>query len=422
MTMKNDVCINSVIPDSVLSICRKLKDHGHDVYIVGGAIRDVLLGRDIPDWDLTSSATPQEVMDLFKHTIPTGIQHGTVTILSQGVSKNESFEITTFRGDGCYKDGRHPDNVVFGVSLEEDLARRDFTVNAIAYDVESNQMIDPFNGIEDIQNKTLRAVGDPALRFQEDGLRIMRAVRFMSVLGFDLESTTYASLSSGFDSLALVSVERVQKEMFGLLEGEFVFQALRMAWETKIIDVILPELLNAHFEKMISILPVLPPQKEIRMAALFLGAQDVESLIKRFKLSRQQQTYIHGIQQGMKQLRTLTPSDIKQITLAIVQIGQSMIDDVLLLYELVECNQTMIDVVRARINEGLIWSISELAVSGHDLMTELPMKPGPCVGVMLNKLYVHVLDNPSSNDFKQLITLAKKINASSAFSKEVNSL
>ena len=124
----------------------------------------------------------------------------------------------------------------------------------------------------------------------------------------------------------------------------------------------------------------------------------------------------------MKQLRTLTPSDIKQITLAIVQIGQSMIDDVLLLYELVECNQTMIDVVRARINEGLIWSISELAVSGHDLMTELPMKPGPSVGVMLNKLYVHVLDNPSSNDFKQLITLAKKINASSAFSKEVNSL
>jgi tRNA nucleotidyltransferase (CCA-adding enzyme) len=166
-----------------LEVCRRLAAAGHTAHVVGGCVRDVLLGRPAKDWDVATSALPEEVQKIFRRTIPTGIAHGTITVL---VGK-EHVEVTTYRGEGAYSDARRPDHVVFGVTLEEDLARRDFTVNAIAYDPLGDVLVDPFGGRIDLDARLLRAVGDPEARFREDGLRVMRAVRFAATLELAIE-------------------------------------------------------------------------------------------------------------------------------------------------------------------------------------------------------------------------------------------
>ena len=223
------------LPEDVKAILHTLQEAGYEAYAVGGCIRDSLLGRRPDDWDITTSAKPQETKALFGKTIDTGIQHGTVTVMRHG----RGYEVTTYRVDGEYEDGRHPKEVTFTASLKEDLRRRDFTVNAMAYN-EKDGLVDLFGGRQDLEQKIIRCVGEANERFEEDALRIMRAVRFSAQLGFSIEERTKEAIRGHAERLRQVSAERIQVELTKLVispNPDF----LRIAWETGITAVVLPE-------------------------------------------------------------------------------------------------------------------------------------------------------------------------------------
>ena len=228
-----------MLPSSVLTVLRRLNRGGYAAYVVGGCVRDALLGRPNDDWDVTTSARPEQVMALFPgHAIPTGLQHGTVTVRQAG----EPIEITTFRADGVYSDHRHPDEVTFSTDLAEDLKRRDFTVNAMAMDADG-QITDLFGGREDLRSRVIRCVGDPDRRFEEDALRILRGLRFASVLGFTVEEGTAAAIRRKAPTLRAIAAERITAEMTKLLCGA---DACRVLLEfPDVMGVFLPEVLPA---------------------------------------------------------------------------------------------------------------------------------------------------------------------------------
>ena len=223
------------IPQKVEIIINTLEEAGFEAYAVGGCVRDALLGRTPNDWDITTSAKPEQVKVLFHRTVDTGIAHGTVTVLLE----KDGFEVTTYRVDGEYEDGRHPKEVTFTASLEEDLKRRDFTINAMAYNPKKG-LVDLFEGQKDLEDKVIRCVGDPLERFTEDALRIMRAVRFSAQLGFSLEENTRKALSVLAPNLKHVSVERIQVELVKLLVSPHP-DYLRTAYEAGITKEFLPE-------------------------------------------------------------------------------------------------------------------------------------------------------------------------------------
>ena len=223
------------IPAGAAKILHTLEDAGFEAFVVGGCVRDSLLGREPHDWDITTSAGPQEVKALFPRTIDTGLKHGTVTVLMG----REPYEVTTYRIDGDYLDGRHPSEVTFTSSLREDLQRRDFTINAMAYS-ESRGLQDCFDGVSDLENGRIRAVGDPMKRFGEDALRIMRAVRFAAQLGYEIEEETVQAMKALAPTLSKVSAERIAAELEKLLVSPHP-EKLRMAYECGITAVILPE-------------------------------------------------------------------------------------------------------------------------------------------------------------------------------------
>ena len=200
------------IPENAALVIDRLMQNGYEAYIVGGCVRDSLLGLAVSDFDITTAAPPEKVIELFEKTVPTGIKHGTVTVIIE----NEPIEVTTFRTEGIYKDSRHPENVEFVSDLKEDLSRRDFTVNAIAYDGDDG-IIDLYGGLEDIKTRTLRTVRNPDERFCEDALRIMRLFRFASQLGFSIEENTEKSALSKLASLENISAERVFAELKKML-------------------------------------------------------------------------------------------------------------------------------------------------------------------------------------------------------------
>src|SRR5262245_55449370 len=198
----------SVVPQDVFRIVDKLRQAGRYSWIVGGCVRDSLLGKSVADWDIATEALPNELMKIFPRAIPTGLQHGTVTLVMNG----HHYEITTLRGESTYSDGRRPDAVHFVSEIEADLARRDFTINAIAVDPENGALVDPFGGRKDIEAKIIRAVGDAHQRFSEDGLRVLRAARFVATLEFELAPETYTAIEPTLDTFRKVSAERVRDE------------------------------------------------------------------------------------------------------------------------------------------------------------------------------------------------------------------
>lgn len=224
-----------VLPEKVKVIINTLLEHGYEAYAVGGCVRDSALAKIPKDWDITTSATPNEVKTFFSHTVDTGIAHGTVTVLI----KKEAFEVTTYRIDGEYEDSRHPNEVVYTSNLLEDLKRRDFTVNAMAYN-EKEGLIDAFGGLEDIKNKMIRCVGNPMDRFEEDALRMLRAVRFSAQLGFQIEPKTEEAIQRLAQKLTLISAERIQAELIKLLESPHP-KELRIAYHTGITKIFFPE-------------------------------------------------------------------------------------------------------------------------------------------------------------------------------------
>ena len=229
--MREKICV----PADVAALCGTLRRAGHRACPVGGCVRDSLLGREPGDWDVTTSASPEEVMGLFSHSTLTGGAHGTVTV----VLESRTVEVTPFRGESGYSDGRHPDKVTFGVSLEEDLARRDFTINAMALD-EGGVLIDPFGGKADLEQKVIRCVGDPDRRFGEDALRILRALRFAAVHGMDVESGTADSIHQNRGLLGRLPAERVYAELTKLLCGPNV-EAVLLEYPD-VLSVAIPEI------------------------------------------------------------------------------------------------------------------------------------------------------------------------------------
>lgn len=223
------------IPSRVERILYILEEHGYEAYAVGGCVRDSVLGRRPNDWDITTSATPMQVKELFRHTVDTGLKHGTVTVLME----KEGFEVTTYRLDGEYEDARHPKEVTFTTSLAEDLKRRDFTINAMAYHPSAG-LVDLFHGLEDLHNGVIRCVGDPIERFTEDALRMLRAVRFAAQLGFVIQENTKEALKVLAPNLRHVSAERIQAELLKLLMSPHP-DYLRIAYEAGITKEFLPE-------------------------------------------------------------------------------------------------------------------------------------------------------------------------------------
>lgn len=231
--MKKSVQI--VLPEKVKYIIDTLMEKGYEAYAVGGCVRDSLLGRAPQDWDITTSAKPEQVKALFRHTIDTGIQHGTVTVMID----HEGFEVTTYRIDGEYEDARHPKEVLFTVNLLEDLKRRDFTINAMAYN-EQNGIVDAFDGIGDLERGVIRCVGKAQERFAEDALRMLRAIRFAAQLGFEIEAGTRGAITQLAGNIAKVSAERIQVELVKLLVSNHP-EELAVAYDTGLTKVFLPE-------------------------------------------------------------------------------------------------------------------------------------------------------------------------------------
>ena len=223
------------LPEHVNRIIHRLQKEGYDAYAVGGCVRDTLLGREPKDWDITTSARPEIVKSLFSHTIDTGIQHGTVTVMLDHVG----YEVTTYRIDGEYEDSRHPKEVIFTGNLVEDLKRRDFTINAMAYNDESG-LVDAFEGEQDLKKGIIRCVGNPHDRFGEDALRMLRAVRFAAQLGFSIEERTKVAVADLAPTLAKVSAERIQMELVKLLTSANP-QEMREVYELGLSRVFLPE-------------------------------------------------------------------------------------------------------------------------------------------------------------------------------------
>ena len=277
---------------SLQTILKKLQESGFEAFIVGGAVRDIIMGKVPSDFDIATSALPFDLLEVFKEekVIETGLKHGTLTVILDG----EGFEITSFRTDGEYGDFRHPERVSFGVSLEEDLSRRDFTINALAMN-ENGDIIDPFFGVKDIENKIIRAVGNPDKRFSEDALRILRAVRFSATLGFSIEEETAAALLENKGLLKNISSERKTEEFIKTLSGEYISGLPKEA-----ISVL--GLSRETLEK-ISRLPKIKP---LLLAA---AAEENPSILERLVLSRKIK------QEALKILNTPSPKEVNEISL-----------------------------------------------------------------------------------------------------------
>ena len=380
--------------------------------MVGGAVRDLLLGMTPSDWDVASDCLPEQVLTLFDRTIATGLQHGTVTALVGHGAERENVEITTFRGEGAYTDGRHPDSVSFGVPLLEDLKRRDFVINAMAFDPVAGCIHDPFGGQSDLQSRRVRAVGEASERFIEDGLRVMRAVRFVSTLDFSLEEATEKGLACALESLAKVAQERVRVELLKLLGGKAPRRALEIAERNGVLQVILPELGPDKESLLFTRVALLEADPILRLAALLsaLDSSSVEPVLRRLTMSNSDCQRILA----MLRLREDFPSsgaDEATMRRHLSAVGRKAAVDQLAILNArgtQESDQGLLAAVklaRRLLDSGAALETGELAIHGARVMASTGAK-GPAVGHILRALLERVLDDPSCNNTETLERLA----------------
>lgn len=447
------------IPKVILEISKKFEEKGFEIYLVGGCVRDLLQNKKPKDWDFTTSATPEEMLKLF----PDGFydnQFGTVGIPLEKLLETEHpgvIEITTFRTEHGYADRRHPEKVEWGKTIEEDLSRRDFTMNAMALDLKDN-IIDPYNGQEDLKNKLIRAVGDPDLRFKEDALRLMRAIRFSSQLGFQIEEKTLSAITEDANLLNEIAKERVRDELIKLLASEYPYEGIMLLKNTTLLSHIIPELLNGigvsqerpgrHHKDDVFTHNVLSlkycPSKDpvVRFATLIhdIGKPAVQSVdenglvifynheISGAKLSFEIAERLRFSKKERQKIVTLVRWHMftvdEKITDAAVRrfirrIGVENVRDMMDLRvgdRLGGGTQTAeswrLKLFKKRVEEQLApapFSISDLAIDGHDIMKELNMKPGRQIGELLQKLFEEVDEDLSKNNKDYLLQRVKQI-------------
>lgn len=440
------------IPEGVQEILVRLELNGFEGYIVGGCVRDSLLNKSPKDWDITTNATPIEMQQVFKDckVIETGLKHGTLTIVLNG----ENYEVTTYRADGEYVDNRRPSDVSFVKSLEEDLLRRDFTINAIAYNPKVG-LVDFFNGVEDLQNKRIKVVGDSDLRFKEDALRILRALRFSSVLGFDIEEDTSKYLFLNKDLLENISAERKNMEFTKLLQGDNVVDILLKYRD--IIAEFIPECKPTFdfeqenkyhmfdvWEHIVRTVGYVPKEyKLIRLSAFFhdigkpqafsrdergghfyshpkFSEEITEKVLTRLRFSNDEKDMIltlvkyHDVEinptrkfvlkmynkigkENLKSLMILKEADITSHSN--YDGKQDNIDKVKKVLELIEELEL----------EEKCFTLKDLAINGDDLQKELNLKPSKQIGFMLNSCLQEVLDERIVNNKDELLSFCKKL-------------
>ncbi len=382
-------------PENVIKIAEIMQEYGYSAYAVGGCVRDSVMGRCPSDWDMTTNASPEKMIEIFDsegiRTIPTGLKHGTVTVLLDG----ETFELTTFRIDGSYTDSRHPDAVVFTDRLADDLCRRDFTVNAMAADPlasgEDGEITDLFGGCADIKNRIIRAVGDPEKRFNEDALRILRAVRFAAVLGFDIDEETKNAARACRDGLARVSVERKKVEIEKMLVSDGADEGVSLIFELG-----LEKYIHNEISRPTRSLLSLPARFEVRMAALFGGVDkpDLSSL----KLSRAESS---GIKMLCDKSVFSSEASAKNARRLLTRYGDLCEDAVIL-----HGSGELLELVKEQRRRNPCLKIADLAVSGGELK-ELGFEPRR-IGEIMAYLLDEVIDEPKLNERDTLISLARE--------------
>ncbi len=394
------------LPSKVSRILMVLQSHGYEAFAVGGCVRDAVLGRRPDDWDITTSARPQEVKELFSHTVDTGLAHGTVTVMLG----RDGYEVTTYRIDGEYEDCRHPSGVVFSSNLEEDLRRRDFTINAMAYNREQG-LVDIFGGMEDLQRKQIRCVGEARERFLEDALRILRAVRFSAQLGFSVETATKEALRELAGNLRFVSAERIQTELVKLLlspHPDFIM----MLFELNIDRVILPEIRAQEeawecLEEIAHSLCLVPADRFLRLALFLrpLGEQQAYQVLRRLKFDNHTTKIVRRLVRWYACEIKAEPAAVRQ---AAAGIGGSLFPMVLKLQETYRDVSKVQEIWNEIVREQQCISLKSLQISGNDLIA-LGMKPGQAVGEMLDTLFQDVLENPRHNTKEYLMKCADEM-------------
>lgn len=423
------------IPDKVKFIIDTFYENNYEAFMVGGCIRDFLLSKEPKDYDIATSALPNITESLFEKTIPTGIKHGTITVLLD----KEPFEVTTYRVEGEYKDNRRPDEISFVTNIKDDLSRRDFTINAFAYNSKEG-LKDYFNGLEDLQNKIIRTVGDSNKRFNEDALRMMRAIRFASQLDFNIDKSTLDGIKKNKNLLKNISSERIRDELCKLLLSDNSRKGLNLLKDCGVLDVIIPELTSLigfnHktkdynkdlFDHTLSVVENTPNDLILRLSALFhdIGKPKVNDNISE-DITRKILTRLHFdnktiksvcilIKEYMNVLGNSTDIDIKRFInrtskeniysllefqkAHVLSLKNSDLD----LYEL----NNMKNKIDNIINSNIPLSIKDLNIDGSILTKELNLKPGKVIGETLNYLLEVVLNNPNLNNETILLEKAK---------------
>jgi tRNA nucleotidyltransferase (CCA-adding enzyme) len=443
----------AAVPRDVLDLCERLRSKGKRAWIVGGCVRDVLRGREANDWDVATDARPEELLRVFPRAIPTGIEHGTVTVVKDG----RHYEVTTLRGDGTYSDGRRPDSVQFVDDITADLARRDFTVNAIAVDPLDGKVIDPFDGQGDLARGVLRAVGDPLRRFSEDGLRVLRAARFVATLELSLDPDTESAIRPTLDTFRKVAAERVRDEWVKAMKAPRPSLAFDVMRRTGILEVTCPELLEGvgmeqnrwHafdvWRHGMECMDACVADPVLRVAALLhdvgkprtrewsdktsdwtfydhdrVGAEIAEPIAARLRFSNDDRERIvalvrfhlfhyssdwtdAAVRRWVRRVGPGRVEDLYRLNAADVRAkGRDFDADLAALADL----QAHVARVLA---EGAALSTRDLRINGHDLIRELGVKPGRVIGEVLDALLEAVTADPAINERDALLARARDI-------------
>lgn len=438
--------INIKLPNDVEYIINKINKKGFEAFAVGGCIRDSILNRNPNDWDITTNALPEDIIRIFDKTIPTGIKHGTITV----VYNNENYEITTYRVDGDYVDSRRPDDVIFVKNIKEDLSRRDFTINALAYNYKDG-LKDYYNGIDDINSEIIKAVGDPLVRFEEDALRMMRAVRFSSQLNFNIDNNTRESIKTLSSNISNISIERVRDEFNKLVIADV--KKLNDLLELGLLKEFIPELSNCvkveqenpyHiynvFNHTIVSADNIQNRLDLRLTMLFhdIGKRECKSYDKNgiahfYKHNIKSSDLTQRIMKRMKydnviinKVVTLvkhhdnTINSSKSIRKLLSNIGEDNFKDLLLVKKADLLGQNpkyhkegleQLKLIESKfkkiIKDNNCFSIKDLDITGNEVI-DLGVKKGKDVGLVLKYLLDKVIEKPELNNRRDLVILTKK--------------
>ncbi len=441
-----------LVSKEIKEIVNKLTDKGYECYLVGGSVRDLVLGHEVLDYDFATNALPEDVIRIFRRTVPTGIKHGTVTVLM----KNRQYEVTTYRADGKYIDGRRPESVSFSETLEQDVRRRDFTINGLAYDIANENVIDYVNGLDDIDKRIIRTIGDPLERFGEDGLRPYRACRFAARLYFSIDPDTLAAMSKTLDTAKAVSAERVRDELLKIMDTEKPSIGLEYMRETGLMNLALPELLEGYnvrqnkyhiydiyYHSLYSCDAIPDADRIIKFAALLhdigkaatrkedengegtfynhevVGAKIARRIMRRLKFSNEEIIKVTNliINHMFHYVNDWTDGAVRRF---MRKVGLENLNDLLVLRladrrgngqrdglpaPIIQL-QKRIDKV---IEEDSALTVRDLDIDGHVIMSEFNVEPGPVIGKILNELLEMVLDDPETNKRDILLSRAREI-------------